>query len=214
MIKDKRREDMRTGILFYFNMGHITKIARIGALVLAAMLIFRTRFLSAFYPVYTAFFVVALFLSVIPAPSDKRFLNFLDRFYENVKQVAMDCCDLKRDNLVVLFRAFEHGGSIQLCRRYKHRFIYTTAAAAAFVEKSGKRFLVIGKKSLISAKPAKITVIDLNLEKEVKVSMQAGEDDYGMIRIEAPSLPNGIEMTAYIDYHYRDFLEAVKDYRV
>ena len=208
---------MKTGIFFYFNMGHITKIARIAFVALAAILIFRTRFLSAFYPVYSKMFIISIFLSIIPAPSDKRFVNFLERFYQHVMQKTMDTCDLKRDNLVLMIKAFVNGGKYQLGRCYKNHMIYTTAVGAAFVEKSGKRFLVIGKKSLIWSSPEQYTVIDLNLEApRITARVQEDEDagDHAVIHVESASLPDGIDLICFVDYRYRDFMAAMKEFCV
>ena len=208
---------MKNGIFFFFNMGHITKIARIAFLALAAILLFKTRFLSAFYPVYSKMFVASIILSVIPAPSDKRFASFLERFYQHVVQKTMDTCDLKRDNLVVMVKAFVNGGKYQLGRCYRNRMIYTTAAGLACVEKSGKRFLVIGTKTLIWSKPEQYTVIDLNLEKVcITTRIEADEDagDHAVIHIEAPSLQKGIDLICFVDYRYRDFMEAMKEFCV
>ena len=201
---------MRTGIFFFFNLGYIAKLARIGVVATGAILFFRTELLSAFYGAYTTVFFIALAFALIPAPSDQRMMNFIEAFYQRVVRRAMDSCELVRDDLVVLLKAFERRGAFNFCRQYKHRTIYMHAAAAAIVEKSGRRVLVIGRRSLISAGPDKFEEIVLSDGHDLTVRTVVDEE-YAEVIFHSNRLSKDIVMYCRTDFRYRDFLAAMGD---
>ncbi len=200
---------MRTGIFFFFNMGYITKVTRLALLLmLGAMLLRSTFFASSLF--MTVFFIV-LVISLIPAPSDKRMLRFLNAFYDETVKRAGDACGLLHYEIVVPFHAFLRTGKFNFCRHIGTADIYTHAACAAFVEKSGKRYLVVGTKSLISARHAKFYEIDLVAD-PVRITTQVDSEETVEMLIECNTIPKGIVLHARNDFRYRDFLEAVGDY--
>ena len=208
-IGEGRRLDLRTGIFFFFNMGHITKVTRLALALMTAAILLRSTFLSS--SLFMSVYFAVLFVSLIPAPSDKSMLRLIDRFYSETVKRAGDACELLHYEIVVPFRAFLSTGKYNFCRHIGTSEIYTHAAGAAFVEKSGKRFLVIGTKSLISARPAKFYEIDLNTD-PVTIATQPLEEDRVELRITCNAIPRGIVIHAKNDFRYRDFLAAVGDY--
>ena len=199
---------MRTGILFFFNMGFITSVARKALFPLLIMLVGNFYMLSPFKSVITVFFWIALFISAIPAPSDRAMLRLRDRFYAETVHVAAEICNVLHDEIVLYTNGYQKKSSYNLCRQIKTECIYTTAACIAYLEKSGERVLIVGTKSLISKKPAEFKRIPLSLEHPVEILVK--EQEEGMLDIEFPCLP-GMIIEAKLDYHFRTLIEALGD---
>ena len=204
---------MRTGIFFFFNMGFFTKLARTFVIALIAILIFRVSFLTAFYNVYTKMLYVAIPFALIPAPSDRSMIKLIENFYQGTKQKAMDACDLVHGEIVSLLGAFEKKGNLHFCRQIGHKAYYMHAASIAYVEKSGKRVLVVGTKSLISAKPAQYHQIIITPESDLRITTRVESDDHAELTVHCKGLPKDVTLFCRaLDYHYTDFLAAVKEY--
>ena len=200
---------MRTGILFFFNMGFITKVARTALLPLLVMMIGDFYVLSPFKSVILSFFWIALFISMIPAPPDRAILRLRDRFYAQTVHVAAEIVDVLHDEIVLYLNGYQKKNTYNLCRQIKAETIYTTAACVAYLEKGGEHVLIVGQKSLISKAPATFKRIPLSLEHPVEIRVK--EQDEGMIDVEFLSLP-GVILEAKLDYHYRTLIEALGDY--
>ena len=204
---------MRTGILFFLNMGFFTKLARMFVVALLAILLFRVSFLSFFYRFYTKLLYVVIPVAIIPAPSDRSMLKLIDSFYEGAKRSAMDACDLVHGDIVSLLGAFEKKGNLHFCRQIGHKTYYMHAASLAYVEKSGKRVLVVGTKSLISARPARYHRIHITPENDLQITTRVESDDYAELTVRCKDLDRPITLFCRaLDYHYTDFLKAVNEY--
>ena len=197
---------MRTGILFFFNMGFITSVARKALLPLLIMMVGNFWVFSPFQSVITPAFWFTLVIAAIPAPSDRALLRTRDRFYAETVHVAAEICDVIHEEIVLYLNGYQKKNAYNLCRQIKAETIYTTAACVAYLEKGGQNVLIVGAKSLISGKTASFTRIPLDAEHpmKVRVSMQA-ED---MVEVEFDRLP-GVIIEAKLDYHYRTLIEAL-----
>lgn len=200
---------MRTGILFFFNMGFITSVARKALIPLIIMLVGNFYVLSPFKSVISTFFWIALLISAIPAPSDRRILRLRDRFYAETVHVAAEICSVIHEEIVLYINGYQKKNAYNLCRQIKAETIYTTAACVAYLEKGGEHVLIVGQKSLISKAPATFKRIPLSLEHPVEIRVK--EQEEGMIEMEFLALP-GIILEAKLDYHYRTMIEALGDY--
>ena len=173
---------MRTGILFFFNMGFITSVARKALLPLLIMLLGNFYILSPFQSVISVFFRIALLIAVIPAPSDRAVLRLRDRFYAETVHQAAAVCAVLHEEIVLYTNGYQKKDGYNLCRQIKAEEIYTTAACIAYLEKSGERVLMIGTKSLISKKPAVFRRIPLSPEHPIEIRVT--EHDGNMIDLE------------------------------
>ena len=199
---------MRTGILFFFNMGFITSVARKALLPLLIMLVGNFYVLSPFQSVISTFFKIALLISIIPAPSDRSVLRLRDRFYAETVHQAAEVCAVLHEEIVLYTNGYQKKDGYNLCRQIKAEEIYTTAACIAYLEKNGERVLMIGTKSLISKKPAVFRRIPLSPEHPIEIRVT--EHDGNMIDLELSCQPP-IVVEAKLDYHYRTLIEAMGD---
>ena len=200
---------MRTGILFFFNMGFITSVARKALLPLLIMMVGNFWVLSPFQSVITPAFWVTLVIAAIPAPSDRALLRTRDQFYAETVHVAAEICSVLHEEIVLYLNGYQKKNSYNLCRQIKAETIYTTAACVSYLEKSGERVLIVGTKSLISKKPAEFRRITISPEKPVEIRVRVVEES--MIELEFPCLP-GVIIEAKLDYHYRTLIEALGDF--
>ncbi|MBQ9760190.1 MAG: hypothetical protein IJW16_02450 [Clostridia bacterium] len=190
-------------------MSHITKVARLLLAILVAAMVIRSTFMTS--SLFMTLFFVALVISVIPAPSDKAMLRRLESFYDDTVRHAGEACDMLHFESVLIFKAFLGREKFNFCRRVNNTtVIYMHAAGVAFVEKSGKKLLVIGTKSLVSGRPAKFYTVDLHGD-PIKISSREEEDSVEVL-IECKTYPKGFLLLAKNDFRYRDFMEAMKDY--
>ena len=200
---------MRTGILFFFNMGFITNVARTAILPLLIMMLGNFYVLSPFQSIIELFFIIAIVIGLIPAPTDRAILRLRDRFYAQTVHVAAEICDVLHEEIVLYMNGYQKKNSYNLCRQIKADTIYTTAACVAYLEKSGQNVLIVGTKSLISGKPASFMRIPLAAEHPMKVRVAIEDED--MIEIEFDRLP-GVIIEAKLDYHYRTLIEALGEF--
>ena len=201
---------MRTGIFFFFNMNHIAKVARLFLAIFLTLMVFRSSVMGS--GLFMTGFYIALAFSLIPAPSDARMMRRLESFYEDTVKEAGKTCELLHFESVVLFKAFLSRGKFNFCRRVNNTtLVYMHAAGAAFVEKSGKRFLVVGTKSLVSGRAAKFYTVNLCAD-PVRITTREDDEEMVEVLIECRTFPKGILLIAKKDFRYRDFMETMKEY--
>lgn len=202
---------MRTGILFFFNMGFITKVARTALLPLIVMMVGDFYVLSPFRSVISVLLWIAFFIAIIPAPSDKTILRMRDGLYTQTVHVAAEICDVIHEEIVFFFKGYQIKNSYNLCRQIKAEMIYTTAACVAYLEKGGERVLIVGTKSLVSNKPARFQRIPLEEGHPIRILVK--EQESNMIEVTFECLPD-ILIETKLDFRYRTLIEALGDHAI
>lgn len=202
---------MKHGILFFFNMGNLTMIARIAFLPFV-MMVFRTNPEALFFPIYIALAVICFLLCFVHAPSDKAMRHTLKRFHEDVKEKLRDDYGFRRDESIVYFSGYKKSGKMRLSRRLDHDVVYPYPTVLIYAERSDKRAIIIAQKSLIKPTPAEYLYIDPDAVKSIEITSDVEEDNdkIASITLSCELLNEPITVYAKNDYHYRDFMAAMK----
>lgn len=202
---------MKHGILFFFNMGNLTMIARIAFLPFV-MMVFRTNPEALFFPIYIALAVLCFLLCFVHAPSDKAIRQTLKRFHEDVKEKLKDDYGFRRDESIVYFSGYKKSGKMRLRRRLDHDVVYPYPTVLIYAARSDKRAIIVAQKSLIKPTPAEYIYIDLDSAEDIQVTSLVEEDNdkIAAITVSCALLEEPITVYAKNDYHYRDFMAAMK----
>ncbi len=204
---------MKRGILFFYNMGTITTIARIAIIPLGWTL---TRFAPpAFF--FSLFLLgVSLLVAMIPAPSDKAMMRVIERYREDaLRQMSEESMIRDKERFIVL-HGYRKGGTMALRRRVGRDVVYPFPTSFFYGERGNKRFLMIAKKSLLKEEPTDYEMIHLHEPEEaeaLRVTVQVDPQSEGVVELTlyTKHAPHGITVFAKNDYHYRDFAKAVQD---
>ncbi len=202
---------MKNGILFFFNMGNLTMIARVAFIPLVWMAS-RTNPTALFFPIYVGLAVISFLLCFVHAPSDKAIRQTLKRFHEDVKEKLRNDYGFRRDESIVYFRGYKKSGKMRLRRRLDHDVVYPFPTVLIYAERSGKRAIIVAQKSLIKPTPAEYIYIDLDGAEDLRVTSLVEEDNdkIAAITVSCTLLDEPITVYAKNDYHYRDFMAAMK----
>ncbi len=202
---------MKHGILFFFNMGNLTMIARIAFLPFV-MMVFRTNPEALFFPIYIALAVICFLLCFVHAPSDKAVRHTLKRFHEDVKEKLKDDYGFRRDESIVYFSGYRKSGKMRLRRRLDHDVVYPYPTVLIHAARSDKRAIIVAQKSLIKPIPTEYIYIDLDKVEDLQVTSLVEEDNdkIAAITVSCALLDEPITVYAKNDYHYRDFMAAMK----
>ena len=204
---------MKRGILFFYNMGMITTVARIAILPLGWTL---TRFAPPVFFVSLFLFVLSLIVAMIPAPSDKAMMRVLESFREEAKRQMSEESMIRDAERFIVLHGYRKGGTMMLRRRVGRDVIYPFPTSFFYGERGNKRFLMIAKKSLLKAGPADYEMIQLHEPQEadaLRVTVQVDPQSESVVELTlyTKHAPYGITVFAKNDYHYRDFVKAVQD---
>ena len=112
---------MKRGILFFYNMGNITLIARI-ALVPLIWMLTRTR-PPAFFG-FLALFIISLLVAMIPSPSDKSMMRAIEEFHEEAENQMRDESEIRDTKKFIVVHGYRKSGAMRLRRRVGREVVY------------------------------------------------------------------------------------------
>ena len=201
---------MKNGILFFYNMGNLTMIARV-TLIPWVFMAFRTNHESMFFPIYIALAVVSFLLCFVHAPSDKAMRYTVKRFHEDINEKLGEDYGFRRKENIVYLSGYRKRGKMRLCRRLDHDVVYPYPTVFIYAERSDKRAVIVAQKSLLKPVPAEYVYIDLDKTERFQVTslVEVDNDKIAMITVTCGELPEPVTIYAKNDYHYRDFLAKV-----
>ena len=205
---------MKNGILFFFYMGRISTAARLLFFPFLS-LIWQARPYSFGFWVYVSLTVLALAFSMIHSPSDRAMMSVLEHFRQEVRHQMKKLCQIRDDEYYVVLEGYRQKGAMRLYRQIGTELVYPHPITVVFAEKESRRCLIIAEKSLLTSAPAKIETIAIHnatLAQSIRVETQADEENDKVVSltIYVKDDPNGITLFAKNDYHYRDFMAAVR----
>jgi hypothetical protein len=203
---------MKRGILFFYNMGKITTVARISIIPLAWTL---TRFVPPAFWVSLTLLVISLIVATIPAPSDQAMMRVIATFREEVKRQMSDESGIRNTEQFVILHGYRKGKGVKLRRRVRCDVIYPYPTGFLFAERGNQKFLMIAKKSLLKSAPIDYEMIRLHEPEEaralrVTVEVDPRAEETVELTLYTKHAPYGITVFAKNDYHYRDFVKAVQ----
>ena len=201
---------MKNGILFFFNMGNLTVIARVAFLPLVWMAS-RTNPTALFFPIYVGLAVISFLLCFVHAPSDKAMRRVITRFHEDLGEKLRDDYGFRNKENTVYLSGYQKKGKMRLCRRLDQDVVYPYPTVFVCAARSDKRAVIVAQKSLIKATPAEYVYIDLDKAEHLQVTSEVdeGNDKIAVITLACSELIQPITIYAKNDYHYRDFVAAV-----
>lgn len=204
---------MKHGILFFFNMGNLTMISRIALLPLA-WLVLNMNMYASMYPIYVILLVIAFVLCFVHAPSDKSVKATLDQFHADVKEELKNKYGFRNEASTVILKGYKKSGKMRLRRHLKTEVIYPYPTVFIFAERSDKKVLIIATKTLLKKQPAEYLCFELQeqIPIEVTSNVENDNDKIAEVTIRNDYFPEGITIYAKNDYHYRDFMGAMKPF--
>ena len=203
---------MKRGILFFYNMGNITLIARIALIPLIWMLT-RTR-PPAFFG-FLALFIISLLVAMIPSPSDKSMMRAIEEFHEEAENQMRDESEIRDTKKFIVVHGYRKSGAMRLRRHVGREMVYPFPTSLLFGEHGNKKYVLIAKKSLLKSAPADYEMIRLHEPEEseaIRVTMQTDPQNEEVVELTLYTKhdPHGITVFARNDYHYRDFVNAIQ----
>ena len=151
------------------------------------------------------------FLSFLPTPTVKDFERVINDYQVNLKEQTLRAAVAKNEELMVILHGYQNRGKMLLHRQLVKTMIYPHLASLSIYRKDNSCTLILGKKSLLSAAPAeyikiKLTPSTITFPAEEEIEREG----VAMLTLSAPELPEEMVLFVKNDYHYRDFLTAVK----
>ena len=203
---------MKNGILFFFNMGRITTIARI-SIVPLFLCVISIPFHSILYTLCCILLVFSILISIIPAPSDKVVDKIIAGFQSDLQQRLLNRCRVKNGDVVIL-RGYEKVGKMILRRGHGKEVIYPHLAAIGFLQTKDKSVLIVAKKTLLSTALAEYMEFECNQETQLWIQSNTIDSEGSIVELalSVAGMENQIVMYAKADYHYRDLLNATKPF--
>lgn len=201
---------MRNGILLFMNMDKIRSIAR-WILLPVFFFIFTVRFGSPVFFIGIAVLVLSAFLSFLPTPTEKDLQRVVNDFQTQLKEQTLHAATAKNEDLVIPLHGYQMRGKMFLKKQVGKDVIYPHLVSLSLYHKENNCTLVLGTKSLFSVSPAVYTKLQLTPDLLTVASDEAIEHE-GVITltISAPELAEPITLFVKNDYHYRDFMNAIK----
>ena len=205
---------MKNGLLFFLHMGRITTISRITIIPFALLIPHAVPGSIGFWT-YITLTLIAFFLSIIHAPSDRTMLNILKQFRQGVHYEMKRLCQIRDDEYYVVLEGYRKTGTMRLQRCLENEVIYPAPITLVYAEKEKKRFLLIAQKSLLSSTPPTYELLDLTSAPklaELRVEATATEDDkVAELKLYTKDHPDGITVYAKNNFHYREFVAGIKN---
>ncbi len=203
---------MRNGILFFMNMDKVRTIAR-WALLPVFFIIFNLRFGSPLFFVCIGVFVLSAFLCFLPTPTEKDLQRVLKDFQTNLKEQTLLAAVAKNEDLMVIMNGYQMRGKMFFKKQVGKDVIYPHLASLSLYRKDNTCTLVLGTKSLFSVAPAVYTKLQLTPSLLTVATDEAIEHE-GVVTLtlSAPELSEKLTLFVKNDYHYRDFMNAVKPF--
>ncbi len=204
---------MKRGILFFYNMGKITTVARIAIIPLAWTL---TKFVPPAFFVSLGLLILSLILAMVPAPSDKRMMRVIEKYREETKRQMSDESEIRDAEKFIILHGYRKEGGMKLRRHVGRDVVYPFPTSFLYGERGNKKFLMIAKKSLLKSAPVDYEMIRLHEPEEaaairVEVQVDPEHEDVVELTLYTKHAPYGITVFAKNDYHYRDFVKAVQN---
>lgn len=201
---------MRNGIMFFWRMDKIRSIARWSFLPL----LFATFMTDPGTPIFFICLgscILCGFLSFLPTPTVKDFERVINDYQVNLKEQTLRAAVAKNEELMVILHGYQNRGKMLLKRQLVKTVIYPHLASLSIYCKDNSRTLVLGRKSLLSATPAEYIKIKLTPETiTFPAEEEVEREGVAMLTLSSPELPEELVLFVKNDYHYRDFLAAVK----
>jgi len=198
---------MKRGILFFLNMGTITRGAKI-AILPAVFLVFLAKgFLMMGLSIAFAFLCICV--AAIPAPSDDVAMFAIKSFYESFEE-RIQAKSGKKHNFEYI-KGYQVKGKMFLKRRVKNKMVYPIPMVASIVSmcEDEELYLMIGRMSLLkNERPvfeeAKISDCDISVENDT-------EENSMIILIKTSKTQEGISFVVENNYMSREFLSVVNE---
>ena len=203
---------MRNGILLFMNMDRVRSIARWIFLPLL-FIIFTVRFGSPIFFIGIGVLVLSAFLTFLPTPTAKDLQRALNDFQTNLKEQTLRAAVAKNEDLMVIMNGYRMHGKMLLKRQVGKDVVYPHLASLSLYCKGNSCTLVLGTKSLLSVEPAVYTRLSLT-PALLSVATDETVEREGVITltVSAPELSEPLTLFVKNDYHYRDFMNAIKPF--
>ena len=203
---------MKNGILYFFNMGNITRIARFLILPLFVGVLF-APFYSIFFPLSCFGFVLSIVLSVIHAPSDDAINKIIDEFESDLHQRLLNSCRAKSGDVKIL-KGYEKVGKMILRRGRGKTVVYPHLAAIGIIQTPEKCVLMVARRTLLSDSFMKCGEFECHERTRLVVgSSVMNEDDNVMeLTFSIEGVEDQMVMIVKGDFHYRDFMSAIQPF--
>ncbi len=199
---------MKNGLMFFLNLGNISKYARIAIIPMVIFWFFLAK--GIFMMIFSTFVLIAcIVLAVIHAPSDKHAVNALNKFYSEFIKETCDKANVDKEELIY-FKTWQYRDGMRLRRWVNGNFIYPYPCIMAVYEREGEQYLSFASVSLINEEyqrhfECKVTDHALS----VTTSQIEGTNDEETVHITFPSSEETIDIMVEDTYQNRELLDLL-----
>lgn len=203
---------MKNGILFFFNMGKITTVARI-ALAPLAFMIWRSWGQVFWFFFFAALFVLALLISFVPSPSDRSVMLALERAQQDFDKLIRNQCSTSNSDSAVKLEGYRAKGKMILKRHKGTKMIYPHPAFFAIAKAADKQYwFFVSCSSLTNEKPPLTFSCPLK-STDYEISIEGESDDFSKVAyltLKCELFPEGESFVVDRNYRIREFLSQIE----
>ena len=203
---------MRNGILLFMNMDRIRSIAR-WILLPVFFIMITSNIGTPIFFISIGILVLSAFLSFLPTPTVKDLQRVINDFQINLKAQTLIAATAKNEDLVIPLHGYQMRGKMFFKRQVVKEVIYPHLASLSLYHNDKACTLVLGTKSLFSIEPPIYTKIRIT-PSTITFPAETDTEREGVVTLTltAPELPETITLFVKNDYHYRDFMTAIKPF--
>ncbi len=200
---------MKGGWKFFINLHNIAKAARAGIIVPLFFMLFLAR---GWFLMLSSLFLTILFVFVgfLPAPSDKKALEVLNKFYGDF-DAELSNTTKKTGELFKCISGWKIHGRMRLKRSIDSKIIYPMPICLAISQKSEDRDLIICTMSMLKDKSTEHKRFKLS-DCSISVSNRLGSDEETVLCILIPNAQKPMEILIENTHTNREFLQCIRGY--
>ena len=203
---------MKNGILFFFNMGKITTVARI-ALAPFALMIWRSWGQVFWFFFFIALFALALLISFVPAPSDRGVMLALERARQDFDMLIRSKCSTGNSDSATKLDGYRVKGKMILKRQKGTKVIYPHPAFFAISKAADRQYwFFVSCSSLTNEKPP-LTFCCPIKSPDYELSIEGDSDDFqkvAYLTLKCELFPEGESFVVDRNYRIREFLAQIE----
>ena len=203
---------MRFGILWFLHLYYVVFISRVSIIpliILGINLPIRGTLFPIVWVLCGLAVVITLLTFPLRIPSAEAMKKFMDGIEADFIHSVESEYGKKRGFTLCLLKGYTYG-KIKLENKIDGRPVYSCFTVTALVQSSDGVWLISRTKSLLSAKPHEQACVKLADDESFTVLGEKYDPSAAINRLRIGYGETEIEMYARADYHYDDFIKALK----
>ena len=205
---------MKYGVFWFFNLNRVVFFSRISFIPLA-MLGFYMPILSPLFGITWLLCGIAFIITIITIPLHIPSNSLMEEFISNYElEFCSRIRNQFRNNRQVKFeflKGYSFSSRIKLRKRIDNNIIYSNLVVVSCVKTLDSWWLISEKKSLLSAKESERKTIKIEHNKLIEIYDDIYDVPNRIRKIIIAYEGQQITIYAKEDYHYRDFIQTIRN---